>query len=178
MSAAHAMEAENVVAIVDALDRAGVEAWVDGGWCVDALLGRVTRVHSDLDLALGAADLEVTCAALAPLGYRREPPSEGGADWNVILADASGRRIDIHAFRFDETGAAILGAPEQGSAYPAGALTGAGRIASRGVRCVAANSMVRFKTSYPPRPIDIADVRALCAAFDLAPPAGITPPSA
>jgi lincosamide nucleotidyltransferase A/C/D/E len=36
------------------LDQEGVRAWLDGGWAVDALLGRQTRLHSDLDLAVVA----------------------------------------------------------------------------------------------------------------------------
>ena len=41
----------DVLATLALLGRAGVTAWVDGGWGVDALLGVISRVHSDLDLA-------------------------------------------------------------------------------------------------------------------------------
>jgi hypothetical protein len=33
------MPAEEVVAIVDVLESAGIVVWLDGGWGVDALLG-------------------------------------------------------------------------------------------------------------------------------------------
>jgi lincosamide nucleotidyltransferase A/C/D/E len=33
------LPAADVLAILDQLDRAGVVAWLDGGWGVDALLG-------------------------------------------------------------------------------------------------------------------------------------------
>ncbi|MDH4308687.1 MAG: amino acid transporter [Acidimicrobiia bacterium] len=42
------MESAAVLSVLDLLD----EAWVDGGWGVDALVGRQTRRHLDLDLAL------------------------------------------------------------------------------------------------------------------------------
>jgi hypothetical protein len=37
------MLARDVVEILDRLDAAGVEAWLDGGWAVDAVLGEQTR---------------------------------------------------------------------------------------------------------------------------------------
>ena len=39
------MPAEEVVAIYALLSEAGVALWVDGGWCIDALLGQQTRLH-------------------------------------------------------------------------------------------------------------------------------------
>jgi hypothetical protein len=39
-----------VVDVLERLDRAGVPVWLDGGWGVDALVGRQTRAHRDLDL--------------------------------------------------------------------------------------------------------------------------------
>lgn len=38
--------------MIDQLTAAGIRVWVDGGWGVDALVGRQTRHHDDLaDLA-------------------------------------------------------------------------------------------------------------------------------
>jgi lincosamide nucleotidyltransferase A/C/D/E len=42
----------DVIAVVQTLESAGVVFWLDGGRGVDALLGRQTRPHGDLDLAL------------------------------------------------------------------------------------------------------------------------------
>lgn len=36
--------------VLDLLSDADVETWVSGGWGVDALVGRQTRTHRDLDL--------------------------------------------------------------------------------------------------------------------------------
>src|SRR5579884_2713452 len=46
------MSAEDAAAILDRLGAAGLTAWVDGGWAVDALAGRQTRTHDDLDLVV------------------------------------------------------------------------------------------------------------------------------
>jgi lincosamide nucleotidyltransferase A/C/D/E len=44
------------------LTEAGCSVWVAGGWGVDALVGRQTRLHRDLDLALDARNETVGCA--------------------------------------------------------------------------------------------------------------------
>src|SRR6478672_2893398 len=46
------MSAEDVVAIVTRLQRAGLPVWLDGGWGVDALVRRQTRPHDDLDVVV------------------------------------------------------------------------------------------------------------------------------
>ena len=69
-----AMPERDVVKILDALDGAGVQFWVAGGWGIDALVGHQTRRHSDLDLILdrNRGDEEQTRRTLAELGVRFE----------------------------------------------------------------------------------------------------------
>jgi hypothetical protein len=64
------LDATDVLAILDELDRAGLVAWLDGGWGVDALLGEHTRPHQDLDLAIARDDLAAVEAASAGLPAR------------------------------------------------------------------------------------------------------------
>jgi polyisoprenoid-binding protein YceI len=40
--------------VLDALHRVGCRFWVEGGWGVDALVGRQTRPHRDLDIDIDA----------------------------------------------------------------------------------------------------------------------------
>ena len=47
------------------------KATVGGGWAIDALLGRQTRPHSDLDLWVVAEDLEALTRTLVDLGFDR-----------------------------------------------------------------------------------------------------------
>jgi len=49
------MDAEAVVEVWTAFEAERLEGVLDGGWAVDALLGRQTRPHGDLDIALPAA---------------------------------------------------------------------------------------------------------------------------
>lgn len=51
------MSATQAAAILRDLEASGIRFWVRGGWGVDALLGRSTREHHDLDLLLRVDDL-------------------------------------------------------------------------------------------------------------------------
>ena len=51
------MAADAAWALYDLFGSHGITVWVDGGWGVDALLGRQTRPHSDLDIALRHSDI-------------------------------------------------------------------------------------------------------------------------
>jgi lincosamide nucleotidyltransferase A/C/D/E len=66
------MAAEDVVDVLDRLEAAGVEASLAGGWAIDALLGRTTREHGDLDLAIDADDIDRAIDALEAAGLRIE----------------------------------------------------------------------------------------------------------
>ena len=43
---------EHVLEVVQALERAHLAVWIDGGWGVDAVLGTQTRDHHDVDLVV------------------------------------------------------------------------------------------------------------------------------
>jgi lincosamide nucleotidyltransferase A/C/D/E len=49
------MEAEQLAAFLRLLDGRGLQAWVAGGWAVNAVVGRQTHPHADLDRAIDAA---------------------------------------------------------------------------------------------------------------------------
>lgn len=160
------MTAADVIAIYEACEATGIQIWIDGGWSVDALLGEETRPHGDLDIAMEAGHVPALCQLLKAQGYAPVPRADA-SDWNFVLGDALGHRIDIHAFVVNETGAGILGPPENGHAYPPGSLTGDGKIQNRKVRCIDPEHLVRFHTGYPPRDTDRHDVKLLCELFNI-----------
>lgn len=147
----------DAVAICGALAQNGVPFWLDGDWCIDALLGRQTRDHADVDLAIERSEEARALSVLCVLGFGR---SDGGEAWNYLLADATGRRIDVHVFGFDQSGA-----HEYGVAYPRETLSGHARLGDIEVNCIDPHWMLRFKTAYPPAENDRLDVQRLCEAL-------------
>jgi len=144
--------------VLDALATAGCRAWVAGGWGVDALVGRQTRPHRDLDLALDATGEAAALAALARLGYAVE------TDWRPVrveLAAPGGRWVDLHPVAFDAQGRGTQ-AGLDGTAfdYPAGCFV-TGTIGGRVVGCLSVAQQVAFHTGYPPRAVDLADLALL-----------------
>jgi lincosamide nucleotidyltransferase A/C/D/E len=129
------MTAAEALHIYAALDRAGVAVWIDGGWGVDALLGRQLRPHEDLDIALAWRDVGTLRTTMEQAGYA-EVRAE--SQWNFVLSDG-GHELDVHAFIHDERGELV-----DGVAYPAASLTGSGVIEGHTVRCISAPYMIEF----------------------------------
>jgi lincosamide nucleotidyltransferase A/C/D/E len=155
------LTAAEALRVLAALDAVGLRAWVAGGWGVDALLGRQTRVHRDLDLALDVthADLDLAIGALGRLGYGVE------TDWRptrVELAAPSARWVDLHPVVFDEQGTGwqvdVDDLPP--FRYPPEAFT-AGSIDGSVVRCLSVAQQLLFHRGYPPRPHDLVDIALL-----------------
>ena len=121
------MTSADVIDIYSTLGGLGIQIWIDGGWGVDALLGRQTRPHKDLDIALEEQHLVRFERFLALRGYHRTK-REIERPFNFVLADHSGREIDVHVISLDENGDGVYGPPENCLTYPAESLTGIGTI--------------------------------------------------
>ncbi|MFE3023663.1 nucleotidyltransferase domain-containing protein [Nocardia tengchongensis] len=158
------MHADDVLAVHRACARAGITIWIDGGWCVDALLGEQTRPHGDLDIAVRRGQDDRVREILTGMGYLATPGPEHTA-WNYVMAKDPDTSVDIHVFDHDADGRVSYGI-----AYPAESLTGTGTIGGERVSCIAAAWMFTFKTAYPPAAKDRADARALAAGFGFALP--------
>lgn len=52
-----------------AAEAQGVLLWLGNGWAVDAMLGRVTREHDDIDVVYDVAEQDRVCSLLESLGY-------------------------------------------------------------------------------------------------------------
>ncbi len=68
--------AQQLTAIGDvgvALDGAGVDHWLFGGWGVDFWVGRVTRPHDDIDLAVRVDDRPVVHRLLLGHDWKHTP---------------------------------------------------------------------------------------------------------
>ncbi|MCL1897475.1 MAG: hypothetical protein FWG16_01435 [Micrococcales bacterium] len=153
------MELSDVVNVVGGLEQAGITVWIDGGWCVDALVGRELREHSDLDLAVRHREESALVEWLTARGYVvRQDPTDTAC--NYVFLDVASRAIDVHVFEFDQCGNHTYGIE-----YPRESLTGRATLGGLEVHCVAPQWMFRFKTGYKPAPKDLIDVQALADRY-------------
>ncbi|WUJ70704.1 hypothetical protein OG809_37095 [Kribbella soli] len=65
-----------ISALSQALDDAGVDHWLFGGWAVDFWVGERTRRHDDVDVAAWRRDFARVKAALEAAGWRHTPMSD------------------------------------------------------------------------------------------------------
>lgn len=157
------MSAESVIVLLGRLAAAGCAVWVAGGWGVDALLGRPTREHEDLDLAHRADQEAELTAALGALGYVL---AEDARPVRWVLRDGHGGQVDLHPLVFAADGSARQESftPGRPYEYPADCFV-TGSIGGRTVPCLSARQQVAFHAGYPPRERDVLDMRSLRAAF-------------
>ena len=162
------MVASDVLEVVGRLEQAGVRFWLEGGWGVDALLGRSTRPHADLDLAVVEADCDAAQRALEPLDLRHDPTVEPGRPARLVLRDAHGRQVDVHPIVLDARGNGWQRLP--GGAwglYAGDGLRGRGEIDGRPVRCITAELQLRHRLGYAWGETDRHDLRLLAERFDV-----------
>ena len=160
------MEALDVIVLYRMLSENGIEVRLDGGWAVDALLGRQTRPHGDLDIVVQHKDTRRLRALLEAQGYRDVVRDDTSA-WNFVLGDSGGREIDVHAITFDNEGNGLYGPEEKGIMYPAASLTGTGTVNGHTVKCISAEWLVKFHSGYELDENDFRDVYALCERFGI-----------
>ena len=80
------MPADEVVSIVDMLEGQGLQVWLDGGWGVDALVGRQTRKHEDLDIAIALAEADAVIASLVRWPFHaRSWRRRSSSAWKISL---------------------------------------------------------------------------------------------
>lgn len=159
------MSADAAVRLIQLFDRNGVEVFIDGGWGVDALLGKQTRTHADLDIALQHKDVPKLRALLEVRGYK-DVPRDDTRECNFVMGDDQGHEVDFHSYTFDAHGKLIFGVP-----YPPAALTGAGSIRGYPVKCISPEWLVKFHSGYELDENDYHDVSMLCERFGIALPA-------
>ena len=153
------MKLYDVIEIIGGLYEAGIKVWVDGGWCVDTLVGRELREHNDLDVAVNRSDENAMRDWLTARGFT-DRPSPDKSVWNYVLGDDKGRLIDIHVFEFDDEGKHLYGVE-----YPRESLTGHATLGGLEIHCIPPEWMFRFKTGYTSSPKDLIDVQALADKY-------------
>jgi lincosamide nucleotidyltransferase A/C/D/E len=153
------MTADDTVGLIRLIENHHIEVIIDGGWAVDALLGRQTRLHEDLDIAMPHKYVPQLRELLESRGYQ-EVPLPDSWECNFVMDDEQGHRVDIHTYTFDEHGKLVFGLP-----YPPDSLNGQGVINGYAVRCITPGWLIRFHSGYQLDENDYHDVQALCQQF-------------
>lgn len=160
------ISASNAVTLYKAFLDLGVATWLDGGWGVDALLGKETRDHGDLDIVIQQKDVPIVRKFLNSKGFS-DVPRNDTSSWNFVLGDPKGHNVDVHVIVFDAKGNGLYGSAKGGAMYPAASLTGKGLINSLLVNCISPEYMIKFHSGYTLRESDVHDVQLLCARFGI-----------
>jgi lincosamide nucleotidyltransferase A/C/D/E len=152
------MTAAEVVRVVAALEAADCPVWLEGGWGVDALAGRQTRAHRDLDIAIDASQEAVVLTVLAGQGYSVETD---GRPTRVELSAPERGWVDVHPVAFGPDGDGIQSGPDgERWVYPAASLV-SGSVAGRPVGCISAAQQIAWRTGYELRDVDRHDLAVL-----------------
>ncbi|MHB1539272.1 MAG: nucleotidyltransferase domain-containing protein [Solirubrobacteraceae bacterium] len=157
------MPSSFVVEIVAALQSGGARCWISGGWGVDALAGRPTRTHRDLDLVVEDGALSRAREILASLGFAEwySVDSERPLFTRVMLSDhpAAGRAVDLHP----------LDTSSEHVQFTTGTIDG------EPVPCLSAESQVTTHSNYRKRLRDRVDLATLRRVLDGAGTALVVP---
>jgi lincosamide nucleotidyltransferase A/C/D/E len=149
------------VELLDAFADAGVRVWVAGGWGIDALVGRQTREHRDLDVLYPREHDDTVRGLLADRGWVPE------TDWWPVRVEYVGASyVDVHPLTFAPDGSAVQEGLDGGQFfYPASAFVG-GVIGGRVVECLSAGQQRAFHAGYEPRTVDVVDIALLDRLLD------------
>ena len=152
------MPLTEVLALLEVLSKSGCRFWVGGGWGVDALYGRQTRAHRDLDLAVDIRDAEGAVETLASRGYLID------TDWRPVwveLMQPGLGWVDLHPVAFDESGHGRQADVGGGwFDYPRGSFT-FGNLADVVVPCLSLSQQLKFRRGYLLREVDQHDLHLL-----------------
>jgi len=158
------MKSGTILQLLDVLRMAGVEAWVDGGWGVDALLGQETRTHEDLDLVVA---LDHVGRIQEVFGLRGFTLAEDQLPIRFVLSHPHLGHVDFHTVTFDRDGGGLQPQPSGKTfRYPPEGFV-LGRIDGRAVGCISVEVQVLCHRGYEPKAKDVHDILALHHAFGI-----------
>jgi lincosamide nucleotidyltransferase A/C/D/E len=144
----------------------GIAVWLDGGWGVDALLGKQTREHNDIDILMESGNAARFTAELERSGYLEKQMEYTTPSHRVWIQGDN--IVDLHLFEFDAEGTALY----EGESYPSWVLGGYGVIGGMDVLCLTPEAQLLFHQGYEHDEQDEHDVRLLCEVYHLELPDG------
>lgn len=150
-------DAAEVLAVVDWLESRSVVHQINGGWAVDALVGRRTREHRDLDVFVDDRAVDALLVWLLQRGYAV------AEDWRPVRVELRGDRgrVDVHPMRILDSGDGLqAGFGDEEFQHPAASRT-RGTIEGCPVVVADAARLLELRQGYEPRPEDLHDISLL-----------------
>lgn len=177
------IHAEDVISLLQCLLTHGIQVWITGGWGIDALLGKQTRTHKDLDVIMLLDDVVRMRELLSWDGYGlKELWSENR--WVIdsqgiktatafVLQDSAGRALDVHAMQLDDHGNGIPAwKADEGFIFWMQDLAGQGLIAGIPVQCLTPEMQVVCHSGYKLPDKQLLDLALLHDKFGISFPDG------
>ncbi len=156
------MLASQVLQILQIFKNIQAQTWIVGGWGVDALIGKQTRRHNDVDIAFDAQDEEKIIQTFYQLGYSIV---EDARPTRFVLKKTDGTEIDMHPIVFDDSGVGKQLVPGgEPFLYPKDAFA-QGIIDGQKVPCLTVNQQVVFHAGYVPLAKDRHNINVLHEHF-------------
>jgi lincosamide nucleotidyltransferase A/C/D/E len=156
--------ASKVLAVMDELAAAQVRGWLAGGWGVDALVGRQTRPHNDIDLVIGDDEppFQQIGQALAREGFWFVGAVHHPGipiPWCHMWRHHAGHKVEVLPVPLYKPPFAADGADVGGVRQP----FTEGSIDGQPVPCLSAELQLLLHNGYPQREADNHDVALLRA---------------
>ena len=155
-----------IAAITTDFSRAGVVHWLIGGWAIDFHLGRVTRNHSDVDVALWVTDRELAARVLTRRGLRLDCSRSSDG---IELFVGPGGPVEVTYLGLTSGGFVVTPGFERWP-YPSGSFSDEHRtLMDVSAAVMSATALMDTKSNWeremdePLRPHDRTDIEALRA---------------
>lgn len=162
---------DNVVAdkdsfllIIDLLKELGISYWIEGGWGIDALIGKQTREHRDIDIDFDASAEVDLMEKLIDMGYQIETDER---PTRVELFHPKHGYLDLHPFDLSEPGMMKQANPAGGWFELAADWFTESSFEGRSIPCVSVEGQRLFHSGYELREIDQSDLKNLNDAYPI-----------
>jgi lincosamide nucleotidyltransferase A/C/D/E len=147
-----------LLSVIESLESEGISYWLAGGWGVDALLGRRTRRHKDIDVVIEdfARNEPKARTAFLALGFAHVNFDQGGV-WmpkRSNFEDDAGHRIEVLDIDWECVGRGLASDPVRESNSKLGReelaheVFTVGRMEGREVPCLTARAQLLFHTGF------------------------------
>jgi lincosamide nucleotidyltransferase A/C/D/E len=164
----------DVISLYRAFAAADASVWLMGGWGIDALFGRQTRQHHDLDVLVEVSDLERLRLCLIELQFALKYVWDDEAQWvsddrwsspleqptAFVYEHADGREVDVHVVRQPDDGRVEM-LWDVPYAFTAEGLSATGVVDGQAVRCLSRELQRQAHTGYDLPPHHRQDLELL-----------------